>query len=98
MSEYKPQGDWIFVEKVDYEKEQTTEAGVIFKTKSVLDTMYVEATIVAMGPGLPIPNGDVPEVDYSVGSKILYDVRSRTGTYKDYDIIRREHIISAIEE
>ena len=98
MTNYKPQGDWIFLEKVDYDKEQTTDAGVIFTTKAVLDTVYIEAKILEMGPGLPLPNGDIPSVDYGVGDKILYDARSRQDIYKDYDMIHRKDVIALVED
>ena len=97
MTNYKPQGDWIFLEKMDYQKEQTTDAGVIFTAAAVLDTVYIEARILEMGPGLPLPTGDVPEVDYKVGDKILYDARSRKDIYKEYDMIHRSDIIAIVE-
>ena len=98
MTKYKPQGDWIFLEKMDYQKEQTTEAGVIFTAAAVLDTVYIEAEILEMGPGLPLPNGDVPEVPYKVGDKVLYDARSRTDIYKDFDMIHRKDVIAVVED
>jgi len=98
MTNYKPQGDWIFLEKMDYQKEQTTEAGVIFTAAAVLDTVYIEAKILKMGPGLPLPNGEIPPVDYKAGDKILYDARSRRDIYKDFDMIHREHVIAVVED
>ena len=97
MTNYKPQGDWIFLEKMDYQKEQTTDAGVIFTAAAVLDTVYIEARILEMGPGLPLPTGDVPPVDYKVGDKILYDARSRKDIYKGYDMIHRPDVIAIVE-
>tara|TARA_R100001082_G_scaffold109370_1_gene86411 strand:- start:3624 stop:3932 length:309 start_codon:yes stop_codon:yes gene_type:complete len=98
MTEYRPQGSWLFLEKVDYEEEITTESGIVYKAKQVLDTVYVEATILAMGPGLPLPSGEIPTPEYSVGDKVLYDVRSRKGTYKEYDMIRMEDVVSIVDE
>ena len=39
----KAEGDHIIVEKIDYEEEQTTESGIIFKQSQVLETSFVEA-------------------------------------------------------
>ena len=95
---YKPQGDWIFLEKIDYQKEQTTDSGVIFTTAAVLDTVYVEAEILEMGPGIPLPNGEIPPIDYGVGDKVLYDARSRKDIYKGYDMIHRDNVIAVVED
>ena len=51
-----------------------------------------------MGPGLPIPNGNIPEVGYQVDDIILYDVRGRQGAQPDFDIIRREHVVAVVTD
>ena len=94
----KPQGDFIIVEKIDYNEEQTTESGIIFKESQLLDSTYATAKILKMGPGLPLPNGDVPGVDYGEGSVIYYDVRGRQGVTPDFDLICREHVIAVVDE
>ena len=98
VEKLKPQGDYIIVEKMDYDKEETTESGIIIKQSQLLDSTYATAKILALGPGLPIPNGSIPEVGYSEGSIIFYDVRGRQGTTPDFDLIRREHVVAVVEE
>ena len=93
-----PQGDYIIVEKIDYDEEQTTSSGIIIKQSQMLDSTFAQATILAQGPGLPLPNGDVPEVGYKVGDTILYDVRGRQGVSPDFDIIRGEHVVAVIND
>ena len=51
-----------------------------------------------MGSGLPLPNGDVPPVEYEIGSTIIYDARNRIGISKEYDVIRREAVIAVVED
>jgi hypothetical protein len=46
-----------------------------------------------MGSGNPLPNGEIPSVPYEVGSTIVYDVRSRLGVSKEFDIIKRENVV-----
>ena len=94
----KPQGDFIIVEKIDYNEEQTTESGIIFKQSQVLDSTYATAKILSMGQGLPLINGEVPPVDYTEGSIIFYDVRGRQGVTPDFDLIRREHVVAVVSE
>ena len=94
----KAQADYIFVEKVDYNEEQTTDAGIIIKRNQMLDSSFVETKILSMGSGLPLPNGEIPPVDYKVGSTIVYDARNRIGISKEYDVIRREAIIAVVED
>ena len=91
-----PQGDYIVLEKIDYEEEQTTSSGIIIKQSQMLDSTFAQATILAVGPGLPLPNGDVPPVGYKLGDRVLYDVRGRQGTSPDFDIIRGEHVVAVI--
>jgi len=93
-----PQGDFIIVEKIDYNEEQTTEAGIIFKQSQVLDSTYATAKILSMGRGLPLMNGEIPPVDYKEGSVIFYDVRGRQGVTPEFDLIRREHVVAVVEE
>ena len=91
------EGDYLILEKIDYDAEQVTEGGIIFKVKDTLDSSFCEAKIVSMGTGLPISNGDIPEVSYKEGDLILYDARSRMGTHKEFDVIRREHVIAVVD-
>ena len=94
----KAEGDHIIVEKIDYEAEQTTESGIIFKQSQVLETSFVEAKILSLGKGLPLMDGTVPPIEYGVGSIVFYDARSRIGMHKEFDVIRREHIIAVVED
>jgi co-chaperonin GroES (HSP10) len=94
----KAEGDYIIVEKVDYEEEQVSEGGIIFKQSQILDSSFVESKILSLGRGLPLMDGTVPPVDYSEGDTILYDARSRIGMHKDFDVIRREHIVAVIQD
>ena len=98
MKKLIAEGDHLILEKVDYDKEEQTASGLYIKKSQVLDGSYVEAKIISMGRGLPISNGDIPEVEYKEGDTILYDARSRIGLHADYDIIRREHVIAVIHD
>jgi|TARA_R110002072_G_scaffold53211_1_gene140727 co-chaperonin GroES (HSP10) len=93
-----PQGDFIIVEKIDYDKEEKTDSGIIIKQSQILDSVFLQAKVLAMGPGLPIPNGNIPEVGYQVDDIILYDVRGRQGAQPDFDIIRREHVVAVVTD
>ena len=93
----KAEGDHIILEKIDYDKEQITDSGIIVKMSQTLDGSFCEAKIVSMGKGLPILNGDVPDVGYKEGDVVLYDVRSRIGSHNDFDIIRREHVVGVVK-
>ncbi len=97
MNRLKAEGDHLILEKVDYDKEEKTSGGIIIKKSQVLDGSFVEAKIISMGKGLPISNGNIPEVEYGQGDIILYDARSRIGLHAEYDIIRREHVIAVID-
>jgi len=96
MKKLKAEGDHLILEKVDYEKEEQTASGLYIKKSQVLDGSYAESKIISMGRGLPISNGDIPEVEYKEGDVVLYDARSRIGIHADYDIIRREHVIAVV--
>jgi co-chaperonin GroES (HSP10) len=93
-----PQGDYIIIEKMDYNKEETTESGIIIKQSQLLDSIFLTAKILSLGPGLPLPTGDIPEVGYEEGSIIMYDVRGRQGDIPNFDLIRREHVVAVVEE
>ena len=97
MKKLKAEGDHLILEKVDYDKEEKTSGGIIIKKSQVLDGSFIEARIISMGRGLPISNGDIPEVEYGEGDVILYDARSRIGIHAEYDIIRREHVIAVVQ-
>ena len=95
MTDFMAQGDYLLVEKIDYEEEQTTDSGIIFKASQVLDTTFAQAKIISMGPGLPGPDGKVCKLfDYSVGDTILYNAQDRIGIHADFDVIRRQHVIA----
>ncbi len=97
MKKLKAEGDHLILEKVDYDKEEKTSGGIIIKKSQVLDGSFVEAKIISMGKGLPISNGDIPEVEYNEGDVVLYDARSRIGIHAECDIIRREHVIAVVD-
>ena len=98
MKKIIAEGDHIIIEKVDYEEEQVSEGGIIFKQSQVLDSSFVEAKIISLGKGLPLLDGTVPPIDYEEGDTILYDARSRIGMHKDFDVIRREHVIAVVHD
>jgi len=98
MTKLLAQGDYLILEKVDYEKEEVTESGLIIKKSQLLDSTSIESKIVSMGRGVPDSNGNVPEVDYNTGSMVLYDATSRIGTHAGFEIIRREHVLAVVFE
>ena len=98
MTKILAQGDYLILEKVNYDKEEVTESGLIIKKSQLLDSTSVESKIVSMGRGIPDDSGSIPEVDYEEGDTILYDARSRIVIHADYDIIRREHVIAVIRD
>ena len=95
---YKPQGDYLILEKIKYDEEITTTSGIIYKKSQTLDSNYIEAKIIDHGPGLPLPTGEVFPLPYKKGDTILYDVRGRIGLHDDFDIIRNEHVIAVVVE
>ena len=38
-----PQGDFIIVEKIDYDKEEKTDSGIIIKQSQILDSVFLQA-------------------------------------------------------
>jgi len=92
--EYQAQGDYLFLEKIDYEEEITTTAGIIYKKSTTLSSNYAEAKVIARGPGLPLLNGEIQEPAWNVGDTVLYDVRGRIGLHDDFDVIRAEHVVA----
>ena len=74
MTKILAQGDYLILEKVDYEKEEVTESGLIIKKSQILDSTSAEAKIVSMGNGTLDANGNIPPVNYEIGSTVLYDV------------------------
>ena len=98
MTKILAQGDYLILEKVDYDKEEVTESGLIIKKSQLLDSTSIESKIVSMGRGIPDDSGSIPEVDYGVGSMVLYDATSRIGTHAGFEIIRREHVLAVVFE
>jgi len=96
MKKMIAEGDYLILEKIDYEEEKVSDGGIIYKVKDSLDGSFCEAKIISMGSGLPISNGDIPKVMYKEGDTILYDARSRVGIHNDFDIIRREHVVAVV--
>jgi len=97
MNKMTAEGDHLILEKIDYEEEKVSAGGIIYKMKDSIEGSFCEAKIISMGHGLPISNGDIPEVSYEEGDVIVYDARSRIGIHKEYDIIRREHVIAVVK-
>tara|TARA_Y100000034_G_scaffold66181_1_gene79873 strand:- start:14 stop:322 length:309 start_codon:yes stop_codon:yes gene_type:complete len=98
MTKLLAQGDYLILEKIDYDKEEVTESGLIIKKSQVLDSSSVEAKIVSMGKGTPDNNGNISPVNYDVGSTVLYDASSRMGIHANFDIIKREHVLAVVIE
>ena len=57
MSKVLAQGNYLILEKVDYEKEETTEGGIIVKMSQVLDSSFAESKILSIGQGIPDSDG-----------------------------------------
>lgn len=99
MSKFSAQNDYLLVEKIDYEEEQTTDSGIIFKTSQVLDSTFAEAKIISMGPGVPGVDGKVSNLfDYSMGDIVLYNAQDRIGVHADFDVIRRSDVVAVVNE
>jgi co-chaperonin GroES (HSP10) len=98
MKKMTAEGDHLILEKMDYEEEKVSEGGIIYKVKDSIDGSFCEAKIISMGRGLPVSNGNIPEVSYKEGDTILYDARSRIGIHNDCDIIRREHVVAVVND
>ena len=96
MTKILAQGDYLILEKVDYEKEEVTESGLIIKKSQILDSTSAEAKIVSMVNGTLAANGNIPPVNYEIGSTVLYDVSNRIGIHADFDIIKREHVLAVV--
>ena len=96
MSKVLAQGNYLILEKVDYEKEETTDSGIIIKKSQVLDSSFAEAKILSMGQGVPDSDGHVAPINFTVGDSVLYDARSRIGTHAEFDVIRREDVVAVI--
>ena len=96
MSKVLAQGDYIIVEKIDYEEEQTTDSGIIIKASQVLDSSFAEAKILSIGTGVPDALGQIAPIKYGVGDSVLYDARSRIGLHADFDVIKREHVVAVV--
>ena len=94
---YKAQGDYLFLEKINYEEEVTTTAGIIYKKSGTLSSNYAEAKVIAHGPGLPLLNGEIKEPEWNVDDIVLYDVRGRIGLHDDFDVIRAEHVVAVVK-
>ena len=95
---YYAQGDYILVQKIDYDEEQKTESGIIFKTSQVLSTSFAQAVVISMGDGEPGFDGKVAKADYKVGDTVLYEVTKRIGIHDQFDFLKREHIVAVVNE
>ena len=98
MSKVLAQGNYLILEKVDYEKEEITESGIIVKMSQVLDSSFAESKILSIGQGIPDSDGNVSPVNYNVGDSVLYDARSRIGTHAEFDVIRREDVVAVVRD
>jgi len=96
MSKVLAQGDYIIVEKIDYDKEETTDGGIIIKQSQIIDSSFAEAKVLSMGTGIPDALGNIAPVKYTVGDSILYDARSRIGLHTDFDVIKRENVVAVV--
>ena len=84
----------MFLEKINYEEEVTTAAGIIYKQSATLSSNYAEAKVISHGPGLPLMTGELLSPKWKVGDIVLYDVRGRIGLHDDFDVIRSEHVVA----
>jgi len=98
MTKIQAEGNYLILEKFNYEEEKLSEGGIIYKESQVLSSSFAEAKISSMGKGLSDSNGNIPEIDYDVGDVVLYDARSRIGEHKEFDVIKREDVIAVVYE
>jgi len=96
MTKILAQGDHIILEKVDYEKEEKTESGIIIKKSQVLDSSFCESKVLSLGPGVPDALGNIGPINYQVGDSVLYDARSRIGIHEEFDIIKRSDVVAVV--
>ena len=97
MTKVKAEGNYVIVEKIDYEKEEVMESGLIIKKSQVLDSSFCEAEVLSMGAGIEDKEG-YATAHYTIGDVILYDARSRIGLHNDFDVIKREDVIAVVVE
>jgi chaperonin GroES len=94
----KPVDDKVVVKVID-EKEKTSSSGLILTSLS--DEKSNEAYVVAVGPGLRLPNGDIIVPDVNIGDKVVFAKYQGTEIEHDGDkflILAYRDIVAILEE
>jgi chaperonin GroES len=89
-----PLEDKVIVKPIK-EEETTSSSGFIIQRSK--EEKPSEGIVVAVGPGLVWPNGEVMTLDLKVGDKIVYSKFSGTEV-EDYLILPYKDIFAVIEE
>lgn len=93
----KPLGNRIVIEK--REQEQTTKSGIVL-TDTAKEKSN-EGTVVAVGPGRILDNGQRVEVEVKVGDHVVFDQYAGTEVKRNdekYLVLQEDDILAVIEE
>ncbi|MGV3244397.1 co-chaperone GroES [Staphylococcus sp. 11261D007BR] len=93
----KPLGNRIVIEK--REQEQTTKSGIVL-TDTAKEKSN-EGTVVAVGPGRILDNGQRVEVEVKVGDHVVFDQYVGTEVKRNdekYLVLQEDDILAVIEE
>ncbi len=76
--------------------ETTTKSGLIV-SDSVMNKRYVEATVVAVGPGNQSADGTYIPLDVTIGAVVLYPINANAINIEDVGTIIFAHDVIAVK-
>ncbi|ARQ07802.1 co-chaperone GroES [Macrococcoides canis] len=92
----KPYGNRVVIEKT--ERETTTASGIVLTDSAKEKTN--EGTVVAVGTGRILDNGERVEIGVNVGDRVVYEpfggTEVKTGE-ESYIVLKEEDIIAIVE-
>ena len=87
---------------IDNKQEMKSESGLVYtKNMSVNSNTTITATVVAVGNGRLLANGEIVPLKVQVGDKILYSKmqgESYNDGNNDYVLLSEQNVIAILEE
>ena len=91
---FRPSGDYIVIKPT--EKKNETEAGIIFTERE--NHRFGDGVVLSIGPGVPDENGNVFEVEYKEGDRVLHDKHAGFHEMGAFILTLRQHVVAILDD
>jgi len=91
---FKPHGDFVVIELC--EKKTTTEAGIIYESKT--KTPFLKGRVLSIGAGEKDSKGNIFPAHFNIDDYVLFDTRNGVESYDGLVLVKIQSVIAVVDK